>query len=143
MRFFATAALAAGLLLAATAPAAAQDPMSPESITDNANSMNQAISHSQTSARLLDESVRRNNANGGAARARAAAAAKGKGRPAGGAAAAKAGATTSFAYVPTAALRQQTVANYVAQAKAVDPAGAATLAAELKPGKTEYPALYR
>ena len=49
----------------------------------------------------------------------------------------------SFAYVPTAALRQQTVNNYVAQIKALDPAAGATLAENLKPGKTDYTALYR
>ena len=52
-------------------------------------------------------------------------------------------AKTSFAYVPTAALQKQTVDNFIAQTKATNPAGAAALAAELKPGKTYYPAFYR
>jgi len=49
----------------------------------------------------------------------------------------------NLAYTPTPALRQQTVATYVARIKATNPTAAATVADNLAPGKTEYSALYR
>ena len=121
-------ALAAGLLLAAAPAARAQqDPMSPESVTEQTTLNNQAISHSQTTNRLLGESVRR---NGG----RVAARPGGKAAPLTG--------KSALVYIPTAALRQQTVAAYVAQVRATDPAAAQVMQANLGPGKVEYQTLY-
>ena len=127
-------ALAAGLLLAAAPAAHAQDDYGTqlmENSTANYNANIQAITNGIINKDMMNKTVARYNARGGS---RGTAAATSAGRAA--------STRTSFAYVPTAALQQQTVNAYVAGIRASNPAGATTVAASLN-GKTPYPALYR
>lgn len=50
---------------------------------------------------------------------------------------------TNLAYVPTAALRQQTVQSYVSRLRASNPGAAQALTAEFGPGKHDYSQIYR
>lgn len=120
-------ALAAGLLLAASAARAQQ---SVELIMENYTSSVMSITSTQIGNIMVEEAVRRNN--GLSPRA-------GKTAPA---AAAKTPAA-SFAYTPTPALRQQTVQGYVNRLKANNPAAAQAVAANLGPGKHDYGQVYR
>ena len=123
------ATLAAGLLLAAAPAAHAQ--MSPDLIMENYNSNIQVITNGIINKDMMNKTVARYNARGGS-----------RGTAASAAAARPAAVRTSFGYVPTAALQQQTVNAYVAGIRAINPAGATTVAEGLN-GKTPYPALYR
>ncbi|MFD2721286.1 hypothetical protein ACFST9_21400 [Hymenobacter monticola] len=53
------------------------------------------------------------------------------------------GSAASFAYTPSAALKAQTVQNYVDRLKATNPAASRAVASTLGPGKYDYGQIYR
>ncbi|MDO7844723.1 hypothetical protein Q5H92_00020 [Hymenobacter sp. M29] len=116
------------VLLALLASPAAQAQMSPDLIMENYNSNISVITNGIINKSMMDKAIERNNAGKNAGRGSAAT------RPA---------ASTSTAYTPTPALRQQTVQTYVDRLKTSNPAGAQAIASVFGPGKYDYSKTYR
>ena len=125
-------ALGGALLLGATllAALAARAQPSPKLTMEIYNSNIQAITSGIINKSMLDNAVARNN--GRAAR----------GTAAGRTAAARPAASASTTYVPTAALRQQTVQAYANRLKASNTTGAQAIATAFGPGKYDYGQVY-
>jgi hypothetical protein len=103
--------------------------LSPDLIMETYNSNISVITDGAINKSVMEKAIARNNAGRSAGRGTAAAR-----RPT---------ASTSTAYTPTPALRQQTVQGYVNRLKTSNPAGAQAIMSAFGPGKYDYNKTYR
>ncbi|RTQ49002.1 hypothetical protein EJV47_15545 [Hymenobacter gummosus] len=132
-RIFALLLLGGSLLL--TAPVVRAQ-MSPDLIMETYNSNISVITNGAINKAVMRDAMERNG-NPGVGRSSTAT------RRGTATTTSRSAASTSLAYTPTPALRQQTVQNQVNRLKASNPAASQALAATFGPGKYDYGQVYR